>query len=98
MVRHEKCIITDYESHRPRSVSCADTTMFLVGTLAVIFFLVPITLSQLHPDERAQYRQLPSLREQARILDGWRDERLARLPQLLHKYKLDAWLVGITKL
>lgn len=48
---------------------------------------------QLHPAEPARYHRLPPLREQARILDAWRDERVARVPALMRKYNVDAWLV-----
>ncbi|KAK7695373.1 hypothetical protein QCA50_000008 [Cerrena zonata] len=68
--------------------------MSLAEVLIFVFALIPFSLSQLHPNEPAQYRTLPSLREQATILDGWRDVRLARLPQLLQKYELDAWLIS----
>ena len=48
---------------------------------------------QLHPNEPARYQTLPSLREQAEILDGWRRERLEGLPGLMRKYGVGAWLV-----
>lgn len=70
--------------------------MSLFRVLTILFALVPCCLSQSHPNEPAQYRELPSLREQARILNEWRDTRLTRLPQLLQKYDLDAWLVSTT--
>ncbi|KAI0346880.1 hypothetical protein BDW22DRAFT_466688 [Trametopsis cervina] len=50
--------------------------------------------AQLHPSNPAQYRRLPSLREQAPILDGWRDERVLRIPTLLQKYGADVWLMS----
>jgi hypothetical protein len=37
---------------------------------------------------------LPKLREQADIVDAWTDERLSKVPQLLRKYGVDAWLVS----
>ncbi|KAI0775353.1 hypothetical protein BC629DRAFT_1582973 [Irpex lacteus] len=49
---------------------------------------------QLHPDDPAAYRALPSLRAQATILDRWRDERVDRIPALLQKYGVDAWLIS----
>ncbi|KAH9850778.1 hypothetical protein C2E23DRAFT_734399 [Lenzites betulinus] len=52
------------------------------------------THAQLHPTTPATYRRLPSLREQAAIVDGWRDERLAHLPALLQKYDIPAWLIS----
>lgn len=92
-VRHEKpaCEITG-----SRNTSSSSSTMSLAEVLILVFALIPFSLSQLHPNEPAQYRALPSLREQAIILDGWRDVRLARLPQLLQKYEMDAWLVSTT--
>lgn len=41
-----------------------------------------------------QYQHLPPLREQAKIQDGWRVERLDSVPALLQKHGVDAWLVG----
>jgi hypothetical protein len=46
-----------------------------------------------HPRDPAQYQKLPSLREQAKIEQAWREERIARIPGLLQKYGADAWLV-----
>jgi glucose-6-phosphate 1-dehydrogenase len=43
--------------------------------------------------ELPEYRRLPSLREQAAIQDAWRDERVSRIPHILQKYGVDAWLV-----
>ncbi|KAI0082357.1 hypothetical protein K474DRAFT_1585357 [Panus rudis PR-1116 ss-1] len=60
----------------------------------VIRILGSLVAAQRHPSEPAKYRQLPSLREQVGILDGWRDERIARIPQLLEKYNVDAWLMS----
>jgi hypothetical protein len=50
-------------------------------------------LCQLHPNKPAQYRTLPSLREQARLQTEWRDQRVSRIPALLEKHGVDAWLV-----
>lgn len=58
--------------------------------------LLSEAVAQHHPRDRAEYRSLPSLREQAKLLDDWRDQRLARVPALLKKYDVDAWLVGST--
>lgn len=43
-----------------------------------------------------EYFTLPPLREQAAIQDSWTKERRARIPKILQKYKVDAWLVCIT--
>ncbi|KAF7792897.1 hypothetical protein EIP86_003998 [Pleurotus ostreatoroseus] len=51
-------------------------------------------LAQLHPDEPATYYTLPPLREQAAILNGWRDERVAHIPHILRKHGVDAWLMS----
>lgn len=40
-----------------------------------------------------EYQYLPSLREQADILDAWTEERKLLIPGLLRKYGVDAWLV-----
>lgn len=40
-----------------------------------------------------EIKPLPSLREQTRLQEEWRTERLARIPALLEKYGADAWLV-----
>ncbi|KAF9498590.1 hypothetical protein BDN71DRAFT_1481009 [Pleurotus eryngii] len=37
---------------------------------------------------------LPSLREQARILDEWKDARIRNIPNLLGKYGVDGWLMS----
>ncbi len=66
-------------------------SFWLAVSLTVTF--LGRTGGQLHPREPAQYRTLPALREQAVILDRWRDERVARIPELLKKHKVDAWLV-----
>lgn len=47
-----------------------------------------------NPAKTPQSQTLPSLREQARIVDGWTEERKALIPGLLRKYGVDAWLVG----
>ncbi|KAJ3556725.1 hypothetical protein NM688_g1864 [Phlebia brevispora] len=57
-------------------------------------FLSLTVLAQLHPEAPAPYYTLPSLREQAEILDRWRDERVARIPDILKKYGVDAWLMS----
>ncbi|KAI0832622.1 hypothetical protein BC628DRAFT_1310121 [Trametes gibbosa] len=66
---------------------------FLPLFLATLWLHVR-THAQLHPATPATYRRLPSLREQAAIVDAWRDERLARIPALLQKYNIPAWLIS----
>ncbi|CAJ2503415.1 Uu.00g108090.m01.CDS01 [Anthostomella pinea] len=41
-----------------------------------------------------QIQTLPSLREQAKVIDGWTEERLELIPGLLRKYGVDAWLMS----
>ncbi|KAI0720318.1 hypothetical protein C8T65DRAFT_567823 [Cerioporus squamosus] len=62
--------------------------------VAALFLLLCVVYGQLQPATPARYRRLPSLREQAAILDGWRDERVANIPALLTKYRIDAWLIS----
>lgn len=45
---------------------------------------------------RPQVQILPRLREQARIVDAWTEERKALIPSILQKYGVDAWLVRLT--
>ncbi|KAJ3757890.1 peptidase M24, structural domain-containing protein [Lentinula raphanica] len=40
------------------------------------------------------YKPLPSLREQAQIRDGWLKDRISRIPALLRKHGVDAWLMS----
>lgn len=44
---------------------------------------------------KPQVQILPSLREQARIVDAWTEERKALIPGILQKYGIDAWLVRL---
>ncbi|KAI2776031.1 hypothetical protein F4815DRAFT_371720 [Daldinia loculata] len=46
------------------------------------------------PGKTPQVQALPSLREQAKLLDGWTEERKALIPGLLRKYGVDAWLMS----
>jgi hypothetical protein len=62
-------------------------------SLATVMSLVG---AQLHPSKPAEYRKFPSLREQTRILGGWREERVAGIPALLEKHGVDVWLVNLS--
>lgn len=71
----------------------------LVRWIAVTFaFTAGLSIGtsngQLHPGTPAKYRALPGLREQAAILDSWRNQRVSQIPALLEKYGVDAWLVS----
>ncbi|KAI1803923.1 hypothetical protein F4811DRAFT_522235 [Daldinia bambusicola] len=46
------------------------------------------------PGKIPEVQTLPPLREQARLLDGWTEERKALIPGLLRKYGIDAWLMS----
>ncbi|KAF4575128.1 hypothetical protein EYR36_006484 [Pleurotus pulmonarius] len=63
----------------------------IVGVLGCLF---PLIVGQLHPTEPATYKSLPSLREQARIQDKWKDARIKNIPNLLDKYGVDGWLMS----
>ncbi|KAG6903423.1 hypothetical protein C0995_005446 [Termitomyces sp. Mi166 len=59
----------------------------------LVSFWFGLVTAQLHPTKPAEYQRLPSLREIARIQDAWKNERVAKIPSLLKKYNLDAWLM-----
>lgn len=61
---------------------------------AAAMALVRCVMAGANPHKTPQYQTLPSLRDQARIVDGWTDERKALIPGILRKYGVDAWLVG----
>ncbi|EJD00919.1 uncharacterized protein FOMMEDRAFT_88640 [Fomitiporia mediterranea MF3/22] len=64
---------------------------------SIVFAIFGVSLharGQLHPSEPAKYQSLPGLREQAQILDEWRQQRLDALPDLMKKYNVDAWLMS----
>ncbi len=65
----------------------------LAQIVGVLGCLLPLIVGQLHPTEPATYKSLPSLREQARIQDKWKDARIKNIPNLLDKYGVDGWLV-----
>lgn len=73
------------------------TTVMLCNVLCswqlLATFFLSVANGQLHSDTPARYVRLPPLREQAAILDSWRDERIANIPVLLKKYGVSAWLV-----
>ncbi|KAL0949277.1 hypothetical protein HGRIS_009355 [Hohenbuehelia grisea] len=70
----------------------------VLALIQCILLLLAATLSvqgQLHPDKPAAYARLPSLREQAKIQDQWKDERIASVPNLLSKHGVDGWLMSM---
>ena len=62
--------------------------------LATAIALVQSAIAGATPQKAPEYQTLPSLREQAKIVDGWTEERKALIPGILRKYGVDAWLVG----
>ncbi|OLN86619.1 hypothetical protein CCHL11_03829 [Colletotrichum chlorophyti] len=59
--------------------------------------LIPAAALLWHPaagDPTPKYNPLPPLREQARIQDAWTQERKARIPALLKKHGVEAWLIS----
>lgn len=62
--------------------------------LQIVTVFLGVVYAQLHPSAPARYVPLPSLRDQAAIVDNWLDEHLENIPALLNKYSVDAWLVG----
>lgn len=49
------------------------------------------------PTGRPQIQTLPPLREQAKIVDAWTEERKLQIPDILRKYSVDAWIVCSTQ-
>lgn len=62
------------------------------STISHILLLLTLRVPATSAD-KPKYHRLPSLQEQASIVDDWRQERLENIPQLLRKYGVDAWLV-----
>ena len=60
-----------------------------------VFYLQILLLVSAHDGNvsNPEYRQLPPLREQAKIENAWKRERISKIPQLLQKHGVDAWLV-----
>ncbi len=67
--------------------------MVCFSSIICAFSAFLVVNGQLQPALPAEYKRLPSLREQAAIQDQWRAERMSRVPALLKKYGVDAWLV-----
>ena len=41
-----------------------------------------------------QYHLLPSLKDQASLINSWRSLRIANIPAILEKHRVDAWLLS----
>ncbi|KAF8580602.1 xaa-Pro aminopeptidase family enzyme [Ramaria rubella] len=59
-------------------------------TVTVALAIGQVVFAQYHPEKPATYPLLPTLREQAAILDGWTAERVEHIPVLMAKYRVDA--------
>ncbi|CAN8102088.1 unnamed protein product [Discula destructiva] len=63
--------------------------------LADLFLaLVPVVGASADASKSPQFQTLPPLREQAKIVDAWTEERKALIPSILRKYNVDAWLIS----
>lgn len=66
----------------------------LLDVVALVLLVSIVCAREIIPAAKPpSYRLLPPLREQAKIQDNWTRERIARIPKLLQKYGVDAWLV-----
>lgn len=59
-------------------------------TVFVAAYCVGETVAKKTP----QLQTLPTLQDQADLVNSWTEERKALIPGLLRKYGVDAWLVG----
>lgn len=55
----------------------------------------PLSPPSQQPSSPSQYSLLPPLREQARIQDGWRDERFKLASGMMKKYGVDVWIMSM---
>ena len=74
----------------------------MIRSSSIIGILVWLTIARLgfatrfesRTTTEPRYQHLPPLREQAKIYDEWRKERLSKVPRILQKYGVDAWIVS----
>jgi hypothetical protein len=52
-----------------------------------------IAIASVNAAGKPQIQTLPPLREQAKIVDAWTEERKSLIPGILQKYNVDAWIV-----
>lgn len=65
----------------------------------ILQLLISGSLTAAHPDaNNPQFHKLPTLREQSKIQDVWTQERIKKIPQILQKYNVGAWLVRLNYL
>jgi hypothetical protein len=85
----------DGQGHLPNARRVTNWACYItLFFLSLIIAHVPLANAQLHPTEPSRYHNFPSLREQARIQDEWRKERMERLPELMERFGIDVWLVS----
>ncbi|KAK8070373.1 hypothetical protein PG997_010576 [Apiospora hydei] len=65
----------------------------LIAT-GIAWMVQSVIAGSTNPHKAPQFQTLPSLREQAKIVNGWTDERKALIPGILRKYGVDAWLIS----
>lgn len=64
--------------------------------LGIFASSLPIAcLASANPTLHPQIQTLPPLRDQAKLVDGWTEQRKALIPGILRKYGVDAWLVRL---
>ncbi|KAI0130483.1 hypothetical protein BJ170DRAFT_593991 [Xylariales sp. AK1849] len=68
-------------------------TNVLAGAAAAVT-LLHATCAFAATAKTPQTQPLPALREQAKIVDAWTEERKALIPGILRKYGIDAWLIS----
>jgi hypothetical protein len=91
-----------YEMLLSASPRAALATLFLLGSSITPCVAAPASTTfttqkplQAQPEPPYSYHALPSLREQASIVDGWTAARRARIPRLLESYGVDAWILSM---
>ncbi|RUS34833.1 xaa-Pro aminopeptidase family enzyme [Jimgerdemannia flammicorona] len=71
----------------------SQTTRLRLTSLFFVIIFATLVLSVQLPVPK--YHRLPSLRQQAKIQDAWRQERINNvIPALLNKYNIDLWIVS----
>lgn len=65
-----------------------------LAMMRISWFGFLIALLTMVEARKPEYQRLPPLREQATLKDAWTQERISRIPQILQKYEVGAWLVS----
>jgi hypothetical protein len=73
----------------------SSVSLHLAALCGVVLLYALAANAQLHPTEPARYQRLPPLREQAALLERWRQKRLDALPALMQEHGVDVWLVRL---